>query len=224
MMKAKISNVKVGNLTFYFGIEQGTQEWLELRANRVTCSNAATLLTRGKNFCLEANELAMKRMTPNGNTYAERGHVIEAETRDELNVFLRPLGLHLVTCTFITNDKYPNAGYSPDGLIVPLGKPCWWEEPFIPVELKAYNDVVIRQVNGVKTEVQTNKHLKATEDFENVPLVARAQCQMEMLVANADQVCLILSNPDAVEEEDRVKIWWVHKEQEIQDRLIQKLS
>lgn len=223
----KISKVKAGKLTFYFGIEQGTQEWLELRKGRVTCSNALTLLQRGKNFCLEANDLAARRTSPNGNTYAERGHVIEYETREELNAFLQPLGLKLVTCTFITNDDYPNAGYSPDGLIVPLNVVDWWnyDGAFIPAEFKAYNDVTIRQDSeGNKIKVRTDKHLKATKDKGEIPTVAQAQCQMEMLIMEANQVCLVLSNPDAVKGEDRVKMWWIDRDEKICSRLIQKLS
>lgn len=222
----KVSKIKAGKLTFYFGIEQGTQEWLGLRMGRVTCSNALTLLQRGKNFCLEANELSAKRTTPNGNTYAERGHVIENNTREELNAFLQPMNLKLVTCTFITNDDYPNAGYSPDGLIVPLGVSDWWNYgSFVPAEFKAYNDVTMRQDgDGHLVEVRTNKHLNAIQDVDNVPTVAQAQCQMEMLMVEADQLCLVLANPDADADEDRVKIHWIKRNKKICDRLIQKLS
>lgn len=222
----KISKVKVGKLTFYFGIEQGTQEWLELRKGRVTCSNALTLLQRGKNFCLEANDLAADRTTPNGNNYAERGHIIEYETREELNAFLQPLNLKLATCTFITNDDYPNAGYSPDGLIVPLNVVDWWNYgSFIPAEFKAYNDVTIRQdSDGNKIKVRTDKHLKATLDKDAIPTVAQAQCQMEMLIMEVNQVCLVLANPDADRDEDRVKTWWIDRNEKICSRLIQKLS
>lgn len=222
--RLQLTEVKHGDLTFHLGFEQGSQEWLEMRSKYITCSNAETLLTRGKNFCIEANRLAAKRITPNGNGYAERGHAIEAEMRDELNAFLEPMGMRLETCAFITNAKYPDAGYSPDGLIVPLDKPCWWEEDFIPVEFKAYNDVVVRQVGGVKQEVVTNKHLKATKDFDEVPLLARAQCQMEMLMTDTDTLCLVLANPDAVDGEDRLKVWWVKRDGLICQRLIQKLS
>lgn len=218
--------IKSGKLTFYFGIEQGTQEWLELRRGRVTCSNALTLLQRGKNYCLEANDLAAARLTPNGNTYAERGHVIEAETREELNAFLQQHGLKLETCTFITNDDYPMAGYSPDGLIVPIGNEKWWESrEFIPAEFKAYNDVTVRQgEGGEKVLVHTDKHLKATKNLDDVPTVAQAQCQMEMLIMEADKLCLVLANPDATNGEDRVKVWWVNRNEKICNRLIQKLS
>lgn len=215
---------KHGKLSFHFGVEQGTQEWLELRSGLVTCSNASTLLTRGKNFCLEANAKAMERITPNGNSYAERGHVIENEVRELFNQHLADMGLVIHTCAFITNSDYPEAGYSPDGLIAPLGVDNWWEAPLIPLEVKAYNDVVTRQIGGVKAEVRTEKHLKATLDLENVPVLARAQCQMEMLITGSDQVCLLLANPDAVAGEDKVKLWWIKKDQKIQDRLIKKLS
>lgn len=221
-----VQKVTSGKLTFWFGVEQGTQEWLELRKGRVTCSNAMTLMTRGKNFCLQANEDDADRITPNGNGYAERGHVIEAETRDNLNAFLQPYGLKLVTCTFITNSDYPDAGYSPDGLIVPLNTTDWTkEENFIPAEFKAYNDVVVKQAKGgEKVLVHRDKHHNAVNDFEEVPLAARAQCQMEMLITGADKLCLVLANPDAEDEKERVKIWWVDKDQKYWDRLIQKLS
>lgn len=221
-----IKTVKAGKLNFYFGVEQGTQEWLDLRKGRVTCSNALTLLTRGKNFCLEANELAAGRITPNGNGYAERGHVIENETRDELNAFLQKFGLKLETCTFVTNDDYPCAGYSPDGLIVPLSEKDWIHAgSFIPAEFKAYNDFTVRQgAGGEKITVQSNKHHNAVNSFDDVPLLAKAQCQMEMLIMEADKLCLVLSNPEAQAEEEKVKIWWVNKDQQIQNRLIQKLS
>ena len=225
-MKPMVEVIKVGKLSFHFGIEQGTQAWLELREGKVTCSNALTLLTRGKNYCLEANRLAATRITPNGNTYAERGHVIENETREELNAFLMKHGLKLVTCAFITNDDYPDAGYSPDGLIVPLSEEEWWlSGHFIPAEFKAYNDFTLRQgTNGEKTLVQTDKHHKAVNDYEEVPLLCKAQCQMEMLMMGADKLCLVLSNPDAQAEEEKVKIWWVDKDDKIRARLIQKLS
>lgn len=221
-----VEKIKSGKLTFYFGIEQGSQEWLDLRADKVTCSNALTLLTRGKNFCKEANLLSAKRMTPNGNSYAERGHVIEDEMREEFNEQLKKFGYKLVTCTFITHDDYPEAGYSPDGLIVPLDMENWWEhDEFIPAEFKAYNDVTMRQnEKGEMVEVRTDKHAKAAKNFEEVPLVARCQCQMEMLMTDAKQLCLLLANPDAREGEPKTKVWWVERDEKVCQRLASKLT
>lgn len=223
---SKIKKVKHGKLTFYFGIEQGTQEWLDLRVGRVTCSNALTLLTRGKNFCLEENLLSAERLTPNGNGYAERGHVIEDEARELLNKNLLPFGMKVVTCAFITNDDFPNAGYSPDGLIVPADMENWWEcDELIPAEFKAYNDVTERQdENGEKVLVRSDKHKKAALNVNDVPLVARCQCQMEMLISQAKEIYLILANPDAQGDEPKVAHHVIKRDEAICNRLIEKLS
>lgn len=217
---------KVDKLTFYFGVEQGTQEWLDLRANRVTCSNAYKLLTRGKNFCIEDNRLAAKRLTPNGNQYAERGHVVEEEARNEFNKLLEPQGYRIETCTFITNDDYPEAGYSPDGLIVPLDVEDWLEAgEFIPLECKAYNDVVERWDKEAKryVQVRVDKHLKAVEDYNNVPISARMQIQMEMLMVGAKTLVLLLANPDA-DDAHKVHFHYVQADEKIQEKLSQRLS
>ena len=223
---SEFKRVSSGKLTFYFGVGQGTQPWLDLRKGRVTCSNALTLLTRGKNFCKEANRLAAERLTPNGNTYAERGHVIEEEARNALNAQLAPLGYRLETCDFITNDDYPDAGYSPDGLIVPIDSVNWWEEEeFIPAEFKAYNDVTERQgKDGEVVQVRTDKHRKAAESLDGVPLVARCQCQMEMLMTGASECFLILANPDAVGDEPKIAHHIIKRDEKVCERLAKKLT
>lgn len=219
----ELKTEKFGDITFYFGIEQGTQEWLDLRKGRVTCSNAETLLTSGVNKCLQKNEDSANRLTPNGNSYAERGHVVEDEVREALNEQLRPSGFEVKTATFITNDKYPNAGYSPDGLIVKLGDDNWVKNGingYSPVEIKAYNDVVVR--NG--KEVKVNKHKKACENFEDVPFGARMQMQMEMMMCEADELVLVLANPDAEEGVPKVHIWRVERDEKIIEKIKEKLS
>lgn len=80
-MDEKLSVKTCGKLSLHFGIEQGTQEWLELREGKITCSNAKTLLYRGKKACLDANKRAAGRLRPNGNSYAERGHVVENDAK-----------------------------------------------------------------------------------------------------------------------------------------------
>lgn len=214
----KIYTRTCGKLTFYYGIEQGTQEWLDLRKGKVTCSNAYKLLTSGINACLDENKRSAERLTPNGNKYAERGHVVEAESKDAFNKYIEPLGLKIMDCTFVTNSDYPNAGYSPDGLCCELNDddPC----EFIPLECKAYNDYVER--NG-KT-VFVGKHLKAVESLDNVPLSARIQCQMEMMIMEADHVILVLSNPDCEDKSKAVKLWTIDRDEEIISRLKKKLA
>lgn len=214
----KIYTKTCGKLTFYFGIEQGTQEWLNLRKGKVTCSNAMRLLASGVNACLDENKRAAERISPNGNSYAERGHVIEAESKEAFNRYIAPMNLRIMDCTFVTNSDYPNAGYSPDGLCCELNDddPC----AFIPLECKAYNDYVER--NG-KT-VFVGKHLKAVESLDNVPLSARMQCQMEMMIMEADHVILMLSNPDCDDKSKAVKLWTIDRDEEVIARLQEKLK
>lgn len=205
---------KYGNINVYFGLTQGTQEWLDVREGRVTCSNALALLNKGKNAALEANRLAANRITPNGNVFAERGHVIEHEMKDKYNQFLVKNGLALVDCGFITNDKFSDAGYSPDGLIcvVKDGEPDV-EQIASLAEFKAYNDVIYKDRFGNICSVDeakegyevvpTFKHRKACFDILSVPPQAIAQCNMAMMITETDSVYLFLCNPDA-EETDKI--------------------
>lgn len=219
---AEVETVKVGKLTFYFGIEQGSQEWLDLRAGRVTCSNAIMLAAKGPLACIDENRRAAERLTPNGNSYADRGHAIEEEMREQLNNSLRQQGMEIKTCTFITHDDYPGAGYSPDGLIVPINEENWMEAgDFIPVELKAYLDET-KDSKGKKHNVQ--KHTKACKNFEDVPLAARMQCQMEMMMVDAKELFLVLANPEAAEGVPQVKIWNVKRDEQAIERLQAKLA
>lgn len=200
--------VEQGKLTFYYDLVQGTQEWLELRMGKVTCSNALMLMNKGKNACIEANRLASIRITPNGNFYAERGHVIEHDLKEAYNAELKESGLTLAECGFITNSDYPDAGYSPDGLICPiLSDGCVDTDDIQALaEFKAYNDIVIRNEGTPQEEkVLTGKHRLACKDILKVPPQAIAQCNMAMLLTESDLVYLFLCNPDAAETDKMIK-------------------
>ena len=205
-------------ITVIDNVTQGTQEWLDLRAGRVTCSNALLLLEKGVNACIAANADAANRVTPNGNIYAERGHVLEADIREKFNEKLKPTGLELLEVGMIINDKYPIAGYSPDGLVVKSGE--YYSKYEAIIEIKAYNDIVIR--GGKETYV--GKHAKACESYDNVPLNARAQIQMELLISEAPVCYLILTNPDAADGVPKTFVHTVYPDKQIQSRLIEKLS
>ncbi len=196
-------NKIVGKLTFYYDIVQGTQEWLNARQGRITCSNALMLMNKGKNACMEANRLAAERLTPNGNFYAERGHVIEHEMKQAYNEQLKNRNLTLAECGFITNTDFPEAGYSPDGLICPL---CSDGEPDLDnieglAEFKAYNDIVERDGK----QVLTCKHRQACFDILKVPPQAIAQCNMAMLLTETNAVYLFLCNPDAADTDEMIE-------------------
>lgn len=217
-MDEKLSIKTCGKLSLYFGIEQGTQEWLDLREGKITCSNAKTLLYRGKKACLDANKRAAGRLRPNGNSYAERGHVVENEAKNAFNDLIAERGLKILDCTFVTNSDYPEAGYSPDGLIVDMNDddPC----SFIPLEVKAYNDYVER--DGKR--VYVGKHTNAVDDFKKVPLDAIYQMQMEMLMIEAPMVMLLLANPDCDDPNKKVKLYEVKRDKMIIGRLKELLS
>lgn len=203
-----MKTVKQGKLTFYYDLVQGTQEWLQVREEKVTCSNALMLMNKGKNACMEANRLASIRITPNGNFYAERGHVIEHDLKEAYNAELKESNLELVECGFIINDDYPDAGYSPDGLICPLDENGNADTDNIQAlaEFKAYNDIVIRNEGMPQEEkVLTGKHRLACKDILKVPPQAIAQCNMAMLLTGTNLVYLFLCNPDAAETDKMIK-------------------
>lgn len=189
-----MKTVQDGDLTFYYDVEQGTQEWLDLRKGKVTCSNALVLLTKGKTAAILANKDSAERITPNGNRYAERGHVIEAEYKEQFNAVLKSIdsgGLEIDECGFITNSQYPDAGYSPDGLVVDVSKTI-----ITFAEYKAYNDFTTDELTGEVTSISF-KHRKACQDISNVPAACIAQCNLAMLITGADYMMLFLCNPDA---------------------------
>lgn len=190
-----VEKIKQGKLTFYYGIEQGTQEWLDLRADKVTCSNAEILCAKGKRAAKEVNRQHAARKTANGNEYAERGHVLEDEIRGRLEATFNNEEHELVSCSFITHDDYPDAGYSPDGIIrdKKTGK-------FIaPIEIKCFNDVTKNwdKTNKCWVYHTLDKHKMCCEDVKNIPLENRLQFEMEMLMTGTDSVLVVLYNPEA---------------------------
>ena len=224
--------------------QQGSQEWLDARLGLVTCSNALLLLEKGKQACMLANKDAATRITPNGNFYAERGHVLEEEVRNALNEDLKKQGLELREAGILTNSEYQDAGYSPDGLVCRIGEPT--EDYLAIVEIKSYNDVVERKgdpASGIKTlrkgdkilgtsynefgepvtRVYVGKHANACKDYDNVPLVARAQIQMELLISEAPMCYLILYNPDATGTTPTAKTYTVLPDEKLQENLRKKL-
>lgn len=190
-----VEKVKQGKLTFYYGIEQGTQEWLDLRADKVTCSNAEILCAKGKRAAKEVNRQHAARKTANGNEYAERGHTLEDEIRERLEAVFNNEEHELVTCSFIMNEDYPDAGYSPDGIVrdKKTGK-------FIaPIEIKCFNDVTKSWNPRAKDfDIRIkNKHKECCENVKNIPLENRMQFEMEMLLTETEQLIVVLYNPEA---------------------------
>lgn len=91
-------------------VEQGSDEWFALRKGRITASNAAALLLKGVNAALLKNNL--DGINGGGSFWSNRGHTLEPEA---IEIYEAVKGISVERAGFITNDRYPNAGYSPDG-------------------------------------------------------------------------------------------------------------
>lgn len=105
-------------------LEQNSDEWLDLRANYVTGTDAYDLLN-GKTI---QEILAEKQTRKNwgGNYYTRRGHLLEPEAKEIYSEVYAPTK----DVGFVINDKYPHCGVSPDGLVGEEGL----------VEVKAFNE------------------------------------------------------------------------------------
>lgn len=147
-------------------VKQGTDEWLQLRAGKVTGTDAYSLI-RGKS--IEEILDTKSHSHFKGNYYTRRGHILEDEAKEIYTQAYEKVE----NAGFITNDKYPQAGYSPDGLVGEDGL----------VECKAF---------------QPARHLKV---YKNLDASILAQIQFGLFVSERKWCDLILYNPDMPEVE-----------------------
>jgi hypothetical protein len=84
---------------------QGSPEWHELRKNRWTGSKAIKLLL-GKPMPNDSSDYQSDAMM--------RGSLLEHVAIQEYTVKTKK---DVLRAGFVTNSKYPNAGYSPDGIV-----------------------------------------------------------------------------------------------------------
>lgn len=90
-------------------VEQGTDQWLELRAGKFTGSNADKLLSFGA-IDYSLTESGKFR----GNFWTKRGHILEKEA---IELYEQIKNTSVERVGFVTNSSWPAAGYSPDGLL-----------------------------------------------------------------------------------------------------------
>lgn len=143
-------------------VKQGTDEWLELRKGKITGTDAIHILN-GKSL-EEILDMKNKGGSFKGNYWTRRGHILEDESREIYSKVKNKVD----TYGFITNSKYPQAGYSPDGII---GEDGLWEN-------KAF---------GAKKHLDTYKSL--------TPAII-AQTQYGLFVTERKWCDLTLYNPD----------------------------
>lgn len=155
-------------ITYYDDLEQGTEEWKALRLNFLTGTDAYHLL-RGK----DVEDILEAKLVGNnfkGTRATRRGHRLEPEAVELLEA-IKDVTVHHTG--FITNSKYPNAGYSPDGLIGKDGI----------VECKAF---------------AKDRHLSNSERPDTTII---AQVQWGMFVSGRKWAYLVFYNPDLDPEE-----------------------
>lgn len=163
-------------------IKQGSQAWLDLRKGKVTASNAIKLLNNQK-----------ISTGSNGQSFAmERGTILEPQARQ---LYEKIKGVKVQEVGFITNDRYPNAGYSPDG-VVDSGL----------LEIKCF---------GTKNH---NQILRG-----EISMAITAQIQFGMLIAEQPWCDLVAYNPQE-EPKNAIKIIRVFADQDIQNNIIEKLK
>lgn len=155
-------------ITYHNDIEQGTPEWLDLRNNYITGTDAYKLL-----IGVSVQDILDEKRTAKpfiGTRSTRRGHRLEPEARRITSAIKE---VEITEMGFITNDKYPLAGFSPDGLVNSDGI----------FECKAFNSHRHR-LNGVKPET-----------------MIIAQVQWGLFVTERDYGLLSFYNPDLTPEQ-----------------------
>lgn len=141
-------------------VEQGSDEWQKLRAGKYTGSNAAKLLKYGAiDYSLTSDS------SFNGNFFTKRGHILEDEAI-ELYESIRKVSVNRVG--FITNSKFPDCGYSPDGMANE-----------VLIEVKCFNQ---------------NKHMQLFEG--DIPLEVLAQIHFGLMITQLKLAHLVIYNPE----------------------------
>lgn len=105
-------------------IQQNSDEWLKLRSQYITGTDAYDLLN-GKTI-QEILDHKQNQKSWGGNYYTKRGHDLEPEAKEIYSEVYAPT----YDMGFVINDKYPYCGVSPDGLVGDDGI----------VEVKAFNE------------------------------------------------------------------------------------
>lgn len=158
-------------------IEQGTEEWLELRKDLYTGSGADKLLRHSSKIKIVdgvVSAYALSEITGfSGNFHTKRGHVLEDEAIEIYQHIRGSVGIRMPSgrkVGFVTNSKFPNCGYSPDDLY-----------PDRTVEVKAFSK---------------EKHLQLIGG--DIPLKVLAQCYFGQLICGKKLTDLVPYNPHFV--------------------------
>lgn len=98
-------------------LDQGTDEWKELRAGKYTGSGAHKLLKFASSKKVvdgEVSSYSLAEITGFKGTFiTRRGHALED---DAIKLYEAITKVKVERPGFVTNSKYPECGYSPDGM------------------------------------------------------------------------------------------------------------
>lgn len=111
-------------ITVYPEVEQGSDEWLQLRCGLLTASNVKHILTAKKLDVVKNPAILYELLAQRISGFIEpqyinddmvRGHIDEAEAKI---IYAKKYNVEVENSGFVTNDKWGfKLGYSPDGLI-----------------------------------------------------------------------------------------------------------
>lgn len=164
-------------------VKQGTEEWLKLREGKYTGSSAHKLLRYGRR---EADYTKTTSFT--GNFFTDRGHLLEDEA---IELYESIMGVSVERCGFITNDLYPDCGYSPDGLV----------GSGILIEVKCFME---------------KNHMKLLD--RDISYNITAQTQFGVLICERPTIHLLAYNPKMELVEDKFKIMEIKSKEDIQSK------
>lgn len=171
---------KIGNVTYYHDLLQGSEEWLAARLGLLTASEMKLILTPSLKAASNDNERAhlFELLAQRITRYVEPHYISDDMLRgqsDEMDACML-YAKHfspLQNVGFITNDKWGfTLGYSPDGLVGDLGL----------VECKSRRQ---------KFQVQTILENIVDDAGETIPPEYMMQCQTGLLVSEREWIDLI---------------------------------
>ena len=178
-------------------VKQKTPEWIQLRLDHpLTASQAQAIATGGKGLeTLCWTKIAEKYSSAEPeditNHHIDRGNELEEQARAmyelETGTIVKEVG-------FVTNDEYPLAGASPDGLIEGGG-----------IEIKCFADP---------------KHFRFILE-EKIESQYIWQMQMQMLIGEYDFVDFVAFNPNYTQS---LVVIRVEKDKEKQEKLKEGLK
>lgn len=172
-------------------IKQGSGAWHNLRNRYLTGTDAIKLL-RGYSPEQILEKKIIESNSFSGNYWTERGHILEDESKDIYSQVRFPI----TNAGFIINDKAPNIGYSPDGLV--------GEDGF--VECKSFGEKHHRQV------------------IKNLSPEIIAQTQWGFFITERDWCDLLLYNPDLEDNDEAYVIKRLYPISEIQEKFKKLLN